>query len=150
MRVQSPSSKSRHKKWAVADMYVKVQSTNLFNTHCVFTRSLCICARGGDPTPQMRWIWAGASSKTWKWSSWTSGRLARPSRSSSSPRPLTASQTSTHPCHSAGTHPWWRSRRSWRLLRNGGRYRGACVFVCSAVSLKLWPYSWLFYCPFRL
>lgn len=114
--------------------------TVYLRVHCVFTGSLCICAHGDDPTPQMRWIWAGASSKTWRWSSWTSGRLARPSRSSSSPRPLTASQTSTPPCRSVETRPWWRSRRSWRLPRNGGRYRRACIFACSAGSLKLWPW----------
>lgn len=154
MRKQWQNS-SRHQKWHVADVckcsqQISSSPTVYLRVHCIFTGSLCISAHGDDPTPQMRWIWAGASSKTWRWLSWTSGRLARPSRSSSSPRPLTASQTSTPPCRSVGTRPWWRSRRSWRLLRNGGRYRGACIFACSAVSLKLWPYSWLFYSPFRL
>lgn len=70
----------------------------------------------------MQWTWAGASSKMWRWSSWTSGHRARPSRSSSSPRPLTECQSSTPPCHSAATHLWRRSRRSWRLQKSDGRW----------------------------
>lgn len=59
---------------------------------------------GLNPIPQMQWTWAGASSKMWRWLSWTSGHRARPLRSSSSPRPLTECQSSTPPCHSAATH----------------------------------------------